>query len=318
MVKNIVFAQGVANPDEGAGGEAASEEEGPRPFIELPGADKFDLQNFAIDEGQSGTQQAKSLAYRLFFIFRNIIGTIAIFFIVFAGFRLVVAGGNEEELTTQKRNMTWALIGLALLAMAGELAAIFEGADIIQGPNVILRKVHIFDSKVQLLVTFIKYILGSIAVIQMALAGVRMITSGDQEEMVTKSRKNILYGAIGLLIVFISNAMVNRVLYRVDTGRYLRGGVEPMLSVSQGVKEIVGITNILVTIAAPIAILVLIVGAIMYLTSMGEEDKLTRAKKIMFHALIALVVIYGAFAIVTTVVSGDVAGLSGAASATAN
>ena len=74
---------------------------------------------------------------------------------------------------------------------------------------------------------------------------------------------------------------------------------------ARGVQEIVGITNFVVTWASPVAVLVLVAGAIMYLTAMGDEEKMGKAKKLIVNAIIALIIIYGAFALVSTFVSGQ-------------
>ncbi len=59
--------------------------------------------------------------------------------------------------------------------------------------------------------------------------------------------------------------------------------------------------------------LLILVGGIMYITAGGEEESMNKAKRLIIAALIGVIVVYGAFGIVNTVVSGyfiDPAGVS--------
>jgi hypothetical protein len=48
----------------------------------------------------------------------------------------------------------------------------------------------------------------------------------------------------------------------------------------------------------------LIVGAIMYATAGGQDEQLQKAKRVLVTAGIGLVIIFGAFALVSTVLAG--------------
>lgn len=55
-----------------------------------------------------------------------IIGTLAVIIIIVAGFRMVLANGNEGELTKAKAAITWAVVGLILSLMAFSIVAIVQ------------------------------------------------------------------------------------------------------------------------------------------------------------------------------------------------
>src|SRR5690606_22128987 len=91
-----------------------------------------------------------------------------------------------------------------------------------------------------------------------------------------------------------------------DTTRYPgTTGAQAGLNVAQGISEIVGFTNFLVSILTPVAILVVVGGGIMYASSGGNEETQNKAKRMITLALIGLLIIYGAFAIVSTFISGQ-------------
>lgn len=52
---------------------------------------------------------------------------VAVFFLIFAGFLMVTAGGNEEKLTKARQALLWTVIGVALLLGAKVLSAVICG-----------------------------------------------------------------------------------------------------------------------------------------------------------------------------------------------
>ena len=60
-----------------------------------------------------------------------LIGIISVIIIIIAGFRMVLASGNEAELTKAKQAITWAIIGLIVALMSFSIVAIVQ--KLIQG-----------------------------------------------------------------------------------------------------------------------------------------------------------------------------------------
>lgn len=55
--------------------------------------------------------------------FLGILGTVAVVLIIYAGFKWMTAGGNEEEITKAKSLLTNAAIGLAIILLAYGIAS---------------------------------------------------------------------------------------------------------------------------------------------------------------------------------------------------
>ena len=83
------------------------------------------------------------------------------------------------------------------------------------------------------------------------------------------------------------------------------GGAQPAVDAARGVSELVGITNFVVSLVGPLAVLSMIVAAILYITAAGKDEQINKAKKLMFATLLGIVIIYGAFAIVSTFIGGS-------------
>ena len=92
--------------------------------------------------------------------------------------------------------------------------------------------------------------------------GVRLIALQGKEESVTLDKKNIAFTSAALILILFASTLIDKVLYIVDTTRYPVGGVQPAINVDRGMQELVGITNVIVTFVAPLAVIVLIAGAV--------------------------------------------------------
>ena len=292
-------------------------------LLPLPGSGSYS--NLPTVSGTSADQRFNNLVVAVVNNLRYIIGAVAIGVMVYAGVRMVIAQGNEEEYTTQKRNILYAIIGLAVIGLSGDLVRIFSvgcdatGKDILgqpcvaggflKDPNAIVRSATLFNQRTQFVITFIKYLIGSIAVFGVVRSGMRLVTSSGNEEKLSEDKKGLFYGILGLIFIIMADPIINNVFYKVDLSRYPSvGGAAPGFDAAQGVKELAGFTNLVVTIATPVAILMLLYAAFSYVTSAGNEEKQGKAKRLIFAVIVGILVMYAAFAIVSTVISGSFQG----------
>lgn len=249
------------------------------------------------------------LAYELVFVnllryAKIIIGVVGILFIVIMGYRMATAQ-DEEESKKKIKGVIFAIVGLVVISASQDIAKIFDmgNSTLLQNPGEILKRVGIFNTQVEIIITFIKYIIGGFAAAMIVRSGLQMVVKGEDEENVKKQKKNIIYSGVALLMVLVGNNFINKVFYRIDDSNYTSGeGLELSVSPLAGVKEIIGITNFMVTIIGPLAIAMLIFASVMYLTANGEQDKMDKAKRILVAVGIGIIIIYGAFAIVSTMI----------------
>ncbi len=292
----------------------------------LPIPDASNYANLPQVAGSTADEKFDNLMVAVVNNVRYIIGAVAVALLVYAGIRLVIAQGNEEEYTTQKRNIMYAIIGLAVVGFAGDLARIFNvgcsstGKDFItqqpctqggflNGPNAIVRSATLFNQRTQFIITFIKYLIGSVAVFSVIRSGLRLITSAGNEEKLAEDKKSLFYGILGLLFIIMADSAINTVFYKIDLSKYPSvGGAAPGFDAAQGVSEITGFTNLVVTIATPVAILMLLYAAFMYITAAGNEERQGKAKRLIFAVIAGILIMYAAFAIVSTIISGSFQG----------
>ena len=289
----------------------------------LPLPDSSNYGNIpASTSGGSAEKQFYDLVFGIIQNVRYIIGAVAIGLCVYGGLRMVVSFGNEDVYNKQKQNFLWAVIGLALVGMSGEAARIFQVAcdstklsipgqsctpgGFLADPNAIIRQTTLFSQRTQFLIVFIKYFIGSVAVLEIVFSGMKMVTMGELEDKMTIVKKNLAYGFLGLLLIIFSDSLINKVFYKLDTTHYpSTGGAQPGVDPGEGVKQLVAITNIVVSIVSPIAVIALVAAGVMYMTAGGSEDKQGKAKRMAFMVIVGILLMYSAFAIVSTFISGS-------------
>ena len=238
-----------------------------------------------------------------------IIVAIGVLFITIMGFQMVIGSENEEQLTTAKRGMIYTLVAFMIISMSQDIAKIFDFSEstILQSPTEILKRVKIWDKQVEIIISFIKYVIASFACVMIVRSSAKLITSGGNDEETSKHRHSILYSAAGLLLVYAGDIFINKVFYVVNTQKYTgTKGIEWTVDTGQGVQELVGITNMIVSFAGPVAILMLVVAAIMYLGAGGKEENMEKAKRILVAVVIGILIVYGAFALVNTIILGKI------------
>lgn len=316
LFNQLAFAQPASNPTSNANVSS----------LTLPDVSAYGglVQDPGIVGGQPFSSAFASLIVGLVLNVRYLLLAIAIAMIVFAGFGLVTAQGNEEKWKNAKSTLTFAIIGLALVGLSGEIVRIFAVGNcaelgllpsgnttgcvtggILKNPQTLVQRTSLFNQQVVYLITFVKYLIGAVAVLILMRSAIGMVTNTASDEL-EKNKKNVVASIIGLIMIVISDPIINNIFFSIDKTRYPSvGGAVVGINYQQGISEIVGFTNFLVTILTPIAILVVVVGGVMYITSGGNAENQAKAKRMIFLAMLAILIIYGAFAIVSTFINGS-------------
>lgn len=82
-------------------------------------------------------------------------------------------------------------------------------------------------------------------------------------------------------------------------------GYDSSLTTSTDLKEfVIRIVNYALGFLGLIAVLVVIYGGVLYVTSGGDEDKTTTGRKAITYAVIGLIIVMGSFAFVNTIIAG--------------
>ncbi|HBB02690.1 MAG: hypothetical protein US89_C0005G0103 [Candidatus Peregrinibacteria bacterium GW2011_GWF2_38_29] len=241
----------------------------------------------------------------ILYVVKNIITALAVLLIIISAVRILTAGGDEEVVKKQTKQIMYSIGGLVLISLSGDLWKVFDFSQggMLKDPTQMIKSVTWFNRETQIVITFFKYLIGGVAIFQMIASGLHLITMEDPAK-VEEDKKKLMYGAGGLILIVMSNTIIDKIFYKLDITKYTgTTGVQPAIDAVAGLKEIVGITNFVVAILGPLCVLALIAGAIMYVVSGGVEEKTKQATRVITAAAIGIVIVYGAFAIVSTVIA---------------
>lgn len=272
-------------------------------FMPLPGTEGL---NVATPEGETAIEKIEDFLGPVARNLRIILGAMSVLFIVISGFTMVISGDNEETVKTQRKSITYGVIGLMMISIAGPVAEVFDyrQGNFIDDPENFTERIQIFDTTTQLFITFVKYLLGSLATLMAVRAGATLVMAGDNDDDVTKAKKQLTVSSLGLFLVIISDLIIRRIFY---VASYSTNAEATVVAIDQNefIRQLVAFTNLMVTFVGPIMMLGIVIGGFLYITSQGDEEKTGLAKKIITNSIIGIVIIYGAFAIVSTVISGQ-------------
>ena len=136
------------------------------------------------------------------------VGTFALAVIVIAGFYLILGFGNESSKETAKKIILYAAVGIAIVALASNIVALFQalptGVDVTGGLELRPR-----------ILTIINLMFNYVAVILLVvifIAGLIMLTSGGDEGRKDSARKIIIYAVIGTAVIVFAKALANAIV----------------------------------------------------------------------------------------------------------
>lgn len=271
-------------------------------FLPLPSTEELDV---PAPEGETAFEKLENLLGPVARNLRIIVAAVALLLIVISGFTMVVNGDNEETAKTQRKSITYGIIGLLMISIAGPIAEVFDyrEGNFVTDPNKLVERIQLFDDTTRLIITFAKYLLGGLATLMFIRSGALMVISGDNEEEVSKNKKSLAVAAGGLLMVIVSDLVIRRVFYVAE---FVEDADQTIVAIDQNefVQQLVAVTNLLVTFVGPIMMLGIVAGGVLYVTAGGDDERTGLAKKIVFNSVIGVIIIYGAFALVSTVIAG--------------
>ncbi|MBX4186749.1 MAG: pilin [Candidatus Doudnabacteria bacterium] len=146
--------------------------------------------------------------------FGQLIGWTALAYLMFAGFRMIMSQGNEEDIAKAKSTFQWTLSGfvLALLsyvliyAISDFLGVAKDGTS---GGAGGLQTLNPLESQTfgELFIVMFKNFLivaGLISMFLIILSGFRYITSRGNDEQVGQAKRGLTWAVIGLIVILLS------------------------------------------------------------------------------------------------------------------
>lgn len=253
----------------------------------------------AAAETKSGVATVTSPIYFALDLFRYLISTIAFIYIIVNAIKLI-STTSEEEAGKVKDGLIMAVLGFIIIQVADiAVKKAFFGEQGEAFQDVATTKLYAAETVNQIrgIIGFFEYFLGAAAVLVLVIRGFTLITSAGNEEEIGKARKQVLYAMAGLIAVGLSEVVVRGFIFPANGSQ--------LPSTQMGMHIIVSVTNFLVGFIAIASFIMLFYGGYSYVVSGGNEEVKEKVKKIIFGAVMALILSMGAFAAVNTMIKFD-------------
>ncbi len=151
--------------------------------------------------------------------------------------------------------------------------------------------------------TFLQSFIVILSLIFIIIGAFMYITSGGESGRIETAKKCITAALIGLAIGIAAPAFlrqISEILGWTGPDAALPAGVGTSLTLIQIATNLL---NFLLSIVGVVALIMLVVGAFMYLTAAGEEDRIDTGKSIVKYSIIGIAVALAALVLVRQVAS---------------
>lgn len=266
------------------------------------------------DWDQESVQILSGTVYYLIDILKGILYSIALLFIIIAGFRIITAQGNEDTIKTNRNTIVFAMFGFIIILLADTAVRnVFYGDEVTTengedfGPGSCLFNPSECATKgaEELLgiVYWWKTLLAVIAFIEIIVSGIRMIMAIGAEDIIEKEKKVFIWVSLGLLLLAINEVVIEKVLYVVDEWEIKENDrLKIDTDLQQGINEFVGVIQFILQFVAFFAFVSLVYGGFLMVVNFGDDERVSKAKGIIRDAIIGIIVSFSAYAIVSTIV----------------
>ncbi|MCF7836415.1 pilin [Candidatus Gracilibacteria bacterium] len=156
------------------------------------------------------------------------------------------------------------------------------------------------------IVKFFESLIGGIAIFFIVYSGVAIISSMGNEELVTKHKKTLAWSLAGLVVIILSETLVNQFLFVVDpaTGA-------ATINAASGITTIAGVTNFIATLVGVFSVISIIIAGMIWVSNFGNTEIAEKSKKIILGAIVGVILSVSAYAIVNSVTTGNSEGMGG-------
>ena len=191
--------------------------------------------------------------------------------------------------------------GLLAIVMAFSWASFSLAAPLAGNNNIVFENPLQHDTVDTLLAALLGRLQGIIVVISMVfivIGGLIYITSAGNESRMTMAKGAISAAVIGLAVGVAAPSFLKEIYIALGQ----RASIPPEVSGSIGIAQIaVNVLNFLLGIVGTIAIIMLVLAGMMYLTSAGSESRIETAKNMTTWSIVGIAIALAALIIVRQV-----------------
>ncbi len=228
--------------------------------------------------------------------FKIVIWWLLVIYLVYAWTMMIMSMWSDEgKLSESKRSIWYAIVGLLFVNIPWLLYNSFSGKrttdDItsttwdwitIYQRNIFMNS-SVFWNTLWNIITFLEIVIVWIAIFMIVYSWIKIIIASWDEEKVSESKKKILWSLAWLIFIWIMEVWRN-VMFKWDFKW-------------QWQELFATLANLALFFAWPIAIFFLSLAGYYYITSGWDDDKVKKAKSIVFNTLIAVLILVWTYTI---------------------
>ncbi len=139
-----------------------------------------------------------------------LLGSVIVLLMSVSSIRMITAGGDEETISTQRKNLIWSGIGMLVILLASNIV---NAVYVLNAPDeATAANSSTAITEIAGLVRLILVFMGPAAIGFTIYAGVMYLTALDNEDRAGKARSMIVGGVVGIVIIYAAYAIVNTII----------------------------------------------------------------------------------------------------------
>ncbi len=267
--------------------------------VDIPGTFKIETASIGASLTSGSIDGLKTFGFQLLGIMRMAVAWIALVYLVMIGVYMVIGSDSEETIKTQRKQITYALIGFLFLNIPSFVYTIFFPENVSGSIDGITNWSSVygwffwdaawFEGIVWNIIAFLKVFIFGAAVTMFTWWLFNLILSGGDDEKKKKATNRIIYWVLGLIFVGFVDLWWNLVA-EGDFTNYI-----PSIARS--------LFKLALFFAAPVVIFMLFYGAYYYITSAGDDDRMKKWKSIVINTGIAVIILIAALSFLTDLIT---------------
>lgn len=156
-------------------------------------------------------------------------------------------------------------------------------------PDYLQEGVGTATSPIYYAIDFFRYIVSGVALIIIVIQAIKLVSTANDEES-GKAKTTLIIGTIGLLIIQVADAAVKKMFFG-EQGEAFEDIATTEIYAKETISYLRGIIGLVEIFIGGVAVLVIVLRGFLLITSTGEEEAVTKAKKHIIYALVGIVAI---------------------------
>lgn len=262
---------------------------------EIPWVSEIEDSSINIASNWDLVKSINYLWFNILWLVKLVIQWLLVIFIVYVWAQMIWSMWDDEEtLSKSKRQLWYSIVAILFINIPWSLYSAFHktdhwtitnvnNADFLEKSsqsNMFFDVFNFWYTFWDQVVWFLEVTILAVAIVVIIYEGLKMIISGWNEEVITKTKTKIIYSILALIFVWIIEAWKNFTF---------------SFEVSQVTNIFSELANLALFFAAPVAFFFLTIAAYYYIISAWDEEKVKKAKSIVINTILATLILLAAY-----------------------